>query len=82
MSEAVQPKSLEQKFAEVANALDRLLCATAHYGIEDQRSEEYWESYAESAAENGQTSNDIRTGEWMRARSTFNALCRDGEARA
>lgn len=62
----------EQALAEALKALGQLLCATDHYGFTDKHSEEFWESRADTAAENGQASDDIRREVWEIARRAYN----------
>jgi hypothetical protein len=56
------------------NALGDLLCATEHYGFSTPDSEEFWEHRADTAAENGQTSDDIRREVWERAHRALAAV--------
>lgn len=62
----------EQALADVLKALGQLLCATDHYGFTDKHSEEFWEAWADTAMENGQTSDDIRREVWEMARRAYN----------
>lgn len=53
------------------NALSELLNATDHYGFKTERSEQFWENQADSAMEDGKTSDDIRREVWERARKAL-----------
>jgi hypothetical protein len=62
----------EQALEEALKALGQLLCATNHYGFTDKHSEEFWELRGDTAAENGQSSDDIRREVWETARRAYN----------
>jgi hypothetical protein len=62
----------EQALEGALKALGQLLSATDHYGFTTKQSEEFWESRADTAAENGQGSDDIRREVWEMARRAYN----------
>lgn len=59
---------------ELLVTLRRLLFATDHYGFSTEASKEFWESSADTAAANGQTSDDLRRAEWENARQVHNRI--------
>lgn len=62
----------EQALEGALKALGQLLCATDHYGFRTKHSEKFWESQADTATENGQSSDDIRRATWETARQAYN----------
>ena len=61
-----------QALETALKALGQLLCATDQYGFTTKQSESFWESRADTAAENGQSSDDIRREVWEQARQAYN----------
>jgi hypothetical protein len=62
----------EQALETALKALGQLLCATDHYGFTTKQSDEFWESRADTAAEDGKSSDDIRREVWEHARQAYN----------
>jgi hypothetical protein len=62
----------EQALEAALKALGTLLCATDHYGFTTKQSEAFWEQGADTAIENGQTSDDVRRVAWEAARQAYN----------
>jgi hypothetical protein len=62
----------EQALETALKALGQLLCATDHYGFKTKQSDEFWETRADTAAEDSKSSDDIRREVWEQARQAYN----------
>lgn len=62
----------DEALKDAVKMLGQLLWATHQYGFSSRQSEEFWESQADSAAEDGKSSDDIRREVWEQALQAYN----------